>query len=188
MLELLRVGQCCRELQARTLPSAVKLLLFRTVPSEPICSIIPVPSDQSEKRVQRLLRHAEVAGELEMMADVESFKEVLYIQLGLARVARRERRLTLRFAITLVLRSVSCTLRRLEITDLLVQLMFARIELYDAELDLEIGEVLSDIAQNWRQEIFDECNVGNLIQALRCLRSVVGTLRRLMRRQDLASH
>ena len=59
MSELLRVGQCCRELQARTRISAAELFLGTIVPSEPICAI--VPRNQTEKRVNRIVSQAERA-------------------------------------------------------------------------------------------------------------------------------
>ena len=182
MPELLRVGQCCRELQEGTRASAAQLLLETTLPSEPICAI--VPRCETEKRVNRIVSVLVcdgLAGDL----SVEPLKEVVRIQLGLARVANQwrqiGRRFILRSALDLALASVSSGPRRLLTTQPLIQQMYIEIGLEEDELARPLGEKTSEISLNWCHEPVNLCTVGNFVLVLRSVCGLRGEIRRYIR-------
>ena len=183
MREVLQVGQCSREFQARTRASAVVLLRCMHVKAGPFCAIASYANMESlEKRVQRQVDIAEAKGDLELMNE-NAFKEIVRIQLSLTRICNQQyceytRPFTLRNAVDLILKSVSGKEGQLRTTDPLVRQFLEEIELSDTELDLRIGKFITQIALNWRANDDDCVCVESVVYVLRQLASPLGQIRR----------
>ena len=139
---------------------AVPLLETTIVSSWKVCHNLGRGIEASENRVQKLVSLAQ--DDFDCM-NVEAFKEVVRIQIALERLRSTNSSVTIRAAVSEVLKSISCGDHELQITDVLVQKLFNNIDLREEQLDLEIGNYLSDIAMVWRESIAEICCVRNVI-------------------------
>lgn len=179
---LLNVYQCSRQLEnlkQSTVNIAVQLLGDTIVPSWKILKNLGRGIEESETRVQRLVSLAERDSDF---MDVEVFKEVVRIQIALERLRSTNSSVTIRAVVSELLKSISCSDCELQITDVLVQKLFAKIHLREEELNLEIGDNLSDIAMVWRENVVNFCCVTNVILILLELVTEECELRRFMKR------
>ena len=188
--DLLRLRQCRVEFLERTLSEATYQLSMLVVPSGPICMLTEHNEENVQKRVARLLRSAQGNGVFQLM-NPEAFEEVIRIQLGLGRLWKKKFQLRqpfrLREAVELVLQSISVnpdTEAQLVISNALVRNFLYQMDLHEEDLNIDIGNWISDMAGHWRMNTWDICCVCGVIQVFLDMVSVYAPVRRLVLLND----
>ena len=195
--DLLRLRQCRVEFLERTLSEATYQLSMLVVPSAPICRLTEHNEDKVQKRVSRLMGSAQGNGVYQCI-NSEAFEEVIRVQLGLGRLWKEKHQLRqpfpVREAVELVLQSISVnpdTEHQLVMSNSLVRKLLFQMKLHEEDLNINIGNWISDMASieisvvfgiRRRMNTWNICCVCGVIQVFLDMVGVYAAVRRLVNR------